>query len=330
MFGHHGLLMLDAADPAVRKLESDMFTQLFSRRSELSASFGEASEQMRALGYAESVKLQPGQAHLFLENDGQRQMLFDVFDSQTNQSFLSDRQHSFRMTEAELFGIATEQPYRLSNNVLTRPLMQQFLLPVIGVVLGRAELAYWSLLPRAFEQLDMAFPIPVLRHEFTIIEPPIERALAKTGLTFSKVTSEYESAKTEWLQSQGVDEWKSHFSYLKQTVTDLYSPLLQQLDNLNAGIAQLGRQNLEKVIEQMQFLEKRTLSAAEQRHDTFLKQWGRLHQALYPLGKPQERVYNVVAYVNRNGREWLDHLLQTAETIAPGRHYLVFVNATFE
>jgi uncharacterized protein YllA (UPF0747 family) len=41
-----------------------------------------------------------------------------------------------------------------------------------------------------------------------------------------------------------------------------------------------------------------------------------------PLGKPQERVYNVFAYLNRFGEDWL-HELANARFELDGRHLIV-------
>ena len=46
--------------------------------------------------------------------------------------------------------IAEEEPWLLSNNVATRPLMQDMVFPVLAFVGGPGEIAYWALLKEAF------------------------------------------------------------------------------------------------------------------------------------------------------------------------------------
>lgn len=49
----------------------------------------------------------------------------------------SDRKGMVTLTEQELLRDLHAHPERFSNNVLTRPIMQDCLLPVLGTVLGR-------------------------------------------------------------------------------------------------------------------------------------------------------------------------------------------------
>ena len=46
--------------------------------------------------------------------------------------------------------IAKEEPWLLSNNVATRPLMQDMVFPVLAFVGGPGEIAYWAVLKEAF------------------------------------------------------------------------------------------------------------------------------------------------------------------------------------
>ena len=54
-------------------------------------------------------------------------------------------------------------PERLSNNVLTRPLMQDYVFPVLAAVLGPGEIAYWALTGKRIPLVDMQMPIIVPR-----------------------------------------------------------------------------------------------------------------------------------------------------------------------
>lgn len=43
-----------------------------------------------------------------------------------------------------------------------------------------------------------------------------------------------------------------------------------------------------------------------------------------PLGKPQERVYNIMYYLNRYGLAWLDELM-TVEPDYSGTHRIIYM-----
>jgi bacillithiol biosynthesis cysteine-adding enzyme BshC len=328
LFASHGLIFVDAADPAIRKLEAEMFAALFANRTTLSENFLTARDELLAEGYEQPVQLQAGQTNLFVEHNKQRTMLFEQVGE--NGATVSDRRASFSMTQTEVEQSMRHHPDRFSNNVLTRPLMQQFLFPVVATVLGRAETAYWALLPEAFRTMGMNMPLVVVRPECTLIEPPIARIFSKTELSFGAATYLYEQSKKQWLEAQDEHQWPQTFANLKQSIADLYAPLIESLERLNPGIGQLGRQNLTKIEEQVRYLESRTTAAFEQQHSAFLRQWERLHQSLLPFGKPQERVYNVVAFINRNGFEWISHMVTEASDWTATHHHLAYLTPSKE
>ena len=65
---------------------------------------------------------------------------------------------------------------------MSRPLMQEFLFPVLATVLGPGEIAYWSLTKHAFEQFSMKMPIIAPRMEFTLIEGTVQKQMDKYEL----------------------------------------------------------------------------------------------------------------------------------------------------
>ena len=65
------------------------------------------------------------------------------------------RDGAHRWSKEELYHLAGEHPERFSNNVLTRPLMQEYLFPTLAFVGGPGEIAYWALLGQAFSQTGL-------------------------------------------------------------------------------------------------------------------------------------------------------------------------------
>lgn len=49
----------------------------------------------------------------------------------------------------ELHTHMEEHPERFSNNVVTRPLMQEFLIPTLAFIAGPGEINYWGELKQA-------------------------------------------------------------------------------------------------------------------------------------------------------------------------------------
>ena len=92
-----------------------------------------------------------------------------------------------RWSERELLRMAREEPERLSNNVVTRPLMQEFLFPTLAAVVGPGEIAYWGCLGKAFSEMGMAMPVLMPRAGVTLIDRTTERYLRLLDLSVEDI-----------------------------------------------------------------------------------------------------------------------------------------------
>src|SRR5690625_7447298 len=70
------------------------------------------------------------------------------------------------LTTEELKEIAKNNPQQLSNNVITRPLMQELLFPTLAFIGGLGEISYWAALKPAFHSFGLIMT-PVI-HIFSL------------------------------------------------------------------------------------------------------------------------------------------------------------------
>ncbi|WP_456064439.1 hypothetical protein [Cohnella cholangitidis] len=148
-------------------------------------------------------------------------------------------------------------------------------------------------------------PILVPRQSFTYLEPNVAKLLDKYSLSVEEALTEWAQRKSDWLSKQ--DEWKleQQFDRVKQQFLELYAPIMNTVSAVQPGLASLAATNRDKIIEQMKYLESRSIDAIAKQHETSLRQWDRIQLSLSPLDKPQERVYGTIHFWNRYGSEWL-------------------------
>lgn len=303
LFGKYGLVLLDSADERLREIEVPMFKKMIEESATLNEALLQSHAQLTSLGYEASAEVRAGQANLFVDVDGQRTLLFE-----TDHGYI-DRSGRYHVTRAQLLELAEAEPAKLSNNVFTRPLMQEYVLPVLQTVLGPGEIAYWALLRKAFQTMEMNMPIIVPRLEFTIVERSIQKHMSTYGLSFEDVVYAFDDKKEAWLKEQdklGLDE---QFEEVKEAFQQLYHPLLSQLAHINKGIEKLGETNKLKILEQISFLQTRSFDALAKQHEAGLRQLERIERSIIPLGKKQERVYNIFVYLNKYGVQLIDELV---------------------
>jgi bacillithiol biosynthesis cysteine-adding enzyme BshC len=297
--GGEGLLVMDADDPEIRRLEGSFFRELVERNDELAEALAEGERRVRALGYHPQAETPPDGAHLFVHHDMGRLLLYRRGGS------FSDRRGFFRAERAELASMAEKEPERFSTGALSRPLMQDFLLPVLATVLGPAEIAYWGQLGPAFSRFGIGMPVIVPRPSFTFLEPWTESLLQQLGLAPEEAIWRWEERRAAWLEAREEKGWDERFRAVREGVAALYEPLLKALAEAERGLGDLGRKNLDRIMEQIAYLEQKTREASLRRHDASLRRWDRVRAALCPMGRPQERVLGTIHFLNGYGPSWI-------------------------
>lgn len=298
-FADDGLVLLDADDPAIRRLESGMFGELIAGSERLGEALAAGEASVSALGYRIQAESAPDGANLFVHAEQGRTLLFRQGER------FEDRKGGLSYSRGELLTMAAQRPEQLSNNALSRPLMQDYLLPVLATVLGPSEIAYWATLGPAFAAFDLRMPIIVPRQSFTYLEPQVEKLLQRYDVTAEQVAADGRRLKAQWLAAQ--DSWDigERFAEVRAQFAALYEPVLATVNEVDRGLSKLGESNMALILEQISYLEQRTGGAIAKRHEASLRQWDRLLQSLAPLEQPQERVYGIVHFINRYGPSWL-------------------------
>lgn len=315
-FGSDGLVLLDADDPELRQLEGPFFRRLVERNDDLEAALSQGDDKVRALGWPVQAEAAAGSANLFYHGEAGRVLLFK------QDGRFADRKGEASFSRDELLRLADESPDRLSNNALTRPLMQDYALPVLATVLGPSEIAYWGQLGPAFSKFELTMPLIVPRQSFSYLEPGVVKLLEKYEVTPMDIIRRGDELKAQWLERQ--DQWQldEKFEAARKQFEELYGPILETVAKVEPGLARLGETNRDKIMQQIAYLQERAADSLAKRHDAALRQWDRMRSSLWPQGKPQERVYGVIHFLNRYGPDWLN-LWKEAPYDVTGGHRLV-------
>ncbi|RCX22816.1 bacillithiol biosynthesis cysteine-adding enzyme BshC [Fontibacillus phaseoli] len=319
-FGKYGLILLDSAATELRRLEIPVFETMITRNDELEEAYLEAAHDMLRLGHSLQADARENGANLFYIHEGERLLLFK------QEGKFCDRKEKVVLTKQELLERLHDHPERFSNNVLTRPLMQDSLLPVLGTVLGAGEIAYWGLTRGAFRRLDMQMPILLPRESFTLLEGTLQKHMDKYSLRWEDVKDRevFQAKRETWLSGQDALHLSERFDEIKVAFTGMYDPLIEQLGGIQAGLTKLGNANRDKIIDQIDYLRGKAKDALEKSNEAGLRHFDRIELSLFPLGKPQERVYNIFYYLNRYGADWIDDLAVIPYDVT-GKHRIIYL-----
>lgn len=303
LFGEMGLILLDSADPGLRKLEISVFKRMIEHNDELGQTYQSAAARITGKGYQLQADVTAESANLFYIYKGNRLLL------QKQNGNFTDRKGAVSFSKEELYHELESHPERFSNNVLTRPLMQESLLPVLCTVLGQGEISYWAITKDAFPVLGLQMPILLPRMSFTLVSGTLRKYMDHFGLSFQDVQHRYEEKRQNWLNAQADLHIETRFEETREAFAKMYGPLIHELGTIQSGLIPLGEKNMGKILEQVSYLERKTKQALEQQHEAALRRWEHIYVSLFPMGKPQERVYNIFYYINRYGFGWIGEIL---------------------
>ncbi|WLR49521.1 bacillithiol biosynthesis cysteine-adding enzyme BshC [Halobacillus litoralis] len=313
LFPEEGLVLMDAHDPEVRRLETPYFSTMIEKNREMASGVYAVLQKNRQEGYETILDSELDDAHLFYSFEGERVLL--VRDEEGN---FRGKNNEVVLTEAELLKIAAETPELLSNNVVTRPLMQEALFPVLAFIGGPGEINYWSVLKPAFEAAELCMPPVLPRLSFTMIDRKTGQQLKNFHIPADEaIRSGVREKKMNWIASQSTPQIHHLTEQVKKEINAVHAPLREKSATLGADLGQLAEKNLEYILENIDFLEKRINHSMESRHQHEMDQFENMEWTLHPGGGLQERMWSIVPWVNQYGTTVFQQM---------NRHHLSFRN----
>lgn len=303
LFQEEGLVLLNSADPNIRRLEGDFFAQIIEKNVQIYEAFKQQTSRLVNLGYPAPVELQEDHACLFYVDEGKREKITRNADGTF---FVGTKQ----LTKEQLVEIARNHPEKLSNNVVTRPVMQEFLLPVLAFVGGPGEIAYWSTLKGVFSLFDFAMPPVVPRLSFTILEEKHEKWMKEFQLNIEDAFSRIGDFKEQWLQKQKQWDLEQQFANAKELISKAHFPLQKLTYEICPSLKPFSEKNLAIIHSQLDLLKKKLETEIRSQFETELTRFDILQNTLQPLNKPQERIYNIFYFLNLYGMSLVMFLCQ--------------------
>src|SRR5690606_32167438 len=102
-------------------------------------------------------------------------------------------------------------------------------------------------------------PVIVPRQQYTLLEGTVQKQMDKFGLSFDDVWRRYEERLAQWLEEQDENGITERFAAARASFADQYRPLIELAASINPGLGKLGETNLKKILEQIQFMEGKTI-----------------------------------------------------------------------
>ncbi|WKA57446.1 bacillithiol biosynthesis cysteine-adding enzyme BshC [Planococcus shenhongbingii] len=305
-FKEEGLLYVDAANPALRKYESPYFVQMIENSEEIAEAVLASEQSLVEDGYSAVIEAESQAANLFITVNSERILL-----QRDGQNFIGN-EGAVSFTVEELLEIAKSSPERLSNNVVTRPLMQEMVFPVLAFVGGPGEIAYWAALKGAFKVMGLELPIVMPRLGMTLINRQVQTLLEKYKLTFSEVFTELKVAelRNTLMESIREKEAESLVEEVQRQLETQYEEIKESFAAISGGLVPLVEKNLQFHLKQLQFLKHKMEDEVVLQNSTQFNHYGLIEMELRPDANFQERVFSPFPYMNAYGLDLVRDMMK--------------------
>jgi bacillithiol biosynthesis cysteine-adding enzyme BshC len=314
LLGPHGLVVFESSDPAAKPLVADIFASELAHPGRTARLAREAGAALRALGHSAQLDPADDLVALFHLEDAGRQSIRGT----SGACQIGDRP----VAREELVAESRTAPERFSPNVLLRPIVQDALFPTICYVAGPSELAYHAQLGGIYQAFGIERPLLAARASATLLDAAAARFLERSGLPFETLQARDDSALNRLLESLLPPDLERTFDQTELLMSDQVARLRQAVTTIDPTLSGAVDTTLDRMRDTLKTLHNKILQASKKKDETLRRQFVRTRNLTFPDGAPQERVLNVVFFVNRYGPALIPRLIDALPPL-PDRHYLI-------
>jgi len=301
-----GLIFFDPLLPEFKRLAAPMYEQILKMHSDVRVALTNRTEEWIKLGFKAQIQLTGEEVNLFLSVP-ERRLIQHV-----DQKFYIKGQEDPLDLDA-INELLVQAPERFSPNVVTRPIIQEFLFPTLAYVPGPGELNYWAQLGEVFDTLGFIMPILYPRLSVVVLTASWQKSLIKEALTLEDVYRGLEKQRERCVRERDDQHIDERIQRLRLQVEKAYAEL-EPLKEIHVNVQDWLVRNEAKVYFQLDYLKKKVWQAQRKRCREELIRLQELEDGITPNHSRQERVLNPLSFVARYGLSFVDRIAELSMT----------------
>ncbi len=318
LLGKYGLILLDPSDQEIKRLMLPIFQKEIENPLRSVEIINDAGRNLKMLGYESQIEKTDDSTCIFIEIDGARRKLY-----YRNNRFEFDH-IDMVLTRGELSETLQIAPWRFSPNVALRPIVQDYLLPTAVYVAGPGEIAYFAQLKQLYSYFGVNMPIIYPRASMTIIEGKVQRVMEKNKLEITDLLENYDKLFSRLSREHAPVEIEVLIESSRSSISKIFQSLSSELSCIDPNLANIVESARKKVDLQITILKDKAYQSQRGRDEVTKNQVKRACMNVFPEGKPQERVFNIVQYLTLYGMGFIDDLM-SAISIEDIGHSILFL-----
>lgn len=301
LFREEGLVLINPDHARLKELTRPLFRRELEAPDVPAARISATSRALRDQGYHAQVRARP--TNLFWLGDDGRYAI-DLGDD----GHFVHRNTERRLTKQDVLSQLEQEPDRFSPNVVLRPLMQDYLLPTASYVAGPGEVSYFAQYKEVYDWAGLDMPLIHPRASVSLVEGKVQKVLDKYDRTVCDFRGQFEALFQEVVVETMDVDIDAIFGDATTEMHKVLNALKPEAESVDQTLASSVEATRAAIVEEMDDLKQRTVRAEKRHHDEVRAQLEKAQVNLRPQGALQERVINVLYYLNKYSIDLLDDL----------------------
>lgn len=214
------------------------------------------------------------------------------------------------LTRDDLLAVLDESPERFSPNVVTRPLMQDYLLPTASYVAGPGEISYFAQYRPAYAWAGLPMPIIFPRASVTLVESKVRKVLDKYELEAEDFARGVEPLFKQIVLDAMAFDVDDVFAESARALHGSLNDLKARIESVDPTLGRSAEATRVALVKELEKLKERVVRAEKRNHEEVRDGLEKAAVNLFPEGKLQERVLNVLYVLNKYSPEQIAILRQ--------------------
>jgi bacillithiol biosynthesis cysteine-adding enzyme BshC len=311
-----GLIIFCPHNKEIKRLSRNFFKQLIEMYFEVRDTIQDTNNELLNSGYHIQADKKESMVHLFYHNP-ERIPIHYIDDS-------------FKMGDktlglTALLDLIERNPEKFSPDVLTRPIWQSYMFPVVAQIGGPSEIAYFCQIGKLFELFKMVQPYYYVRTGATLVEKRHEELLNKLNINIDDLGSDIEQLINKITGETLPEIVKEKIEIFRDKFEKDYDNFVKAVLDFDSNLEPMTEQTFGKIDFALNALEKKIYTAHKKKMNTVRTQIYKLAGSLYPDGKMQERVLNISYFLSKYGPGITKFIGRTLDVDNP-EHQVIYLS----
>jgi uncharacterized protein YllA (UPF0747 family) len=224
-----------------------------------------------------------------------------------------------------MLDLIDKYPERFSPDVLTRPIWQSYLFPVVAQSGGPSEIAYFFQIGRLFELFGLVQPYYFARAGATIVEKRQEDIMSRLNISYADLAGDVEQLVNRIAEESFPEDIKTRVGRFREGFNEEFEDYAGFLIDYEKNLEPMIKQTRGKIDFALSNLEKKILSQHKKRMETTRGQIYRMAEAIFPDDVLQERKLNINYFISKYGFGVVDFIFDSLD-VGTDDHQLIYMS----